>query len=273
VLLSLEEAATPATAKPQVAPFENRLRRRKRNRPLRQHRGRRLRNPRRQKASAPQDTNSARRGDGPRSGPRRPDARKRRENGHPREPGRAAVGAAARISAAGRRSGRVGFRRGPCRARRSCRKTVWRGELGVELSRVRGDRARRANPPRGRDRRRAPMPTSSAPAHGFAGARKIATIGGPIRREAMPKIRKTIAANMVRFGFHDPAPHQLRRRRHHRAGAEFAKEASADYAGSNAKLNIARVRDEGRRPWRSSSIRCSTPRSTWKAARSFTRTT
>ncbi|HEV2972682.1 MAG TPA: 2-oxo acid dehydrogenase subunit E2 [Pirellulales bacterium] len=106
-------------------------------------------------------------------------------------------------------------------------------ELGVELSRVRG------TGPDGRILREDVIAavrhaTSSAPAAPPTGTQDR-DAWGPIRREAMPKIRKTIAANMVRSAF--TIPHLTNFDDADITELERIRKGSvADYAGSNAKL-------------------------------------
>ena len=96
-----------------------------------------------------------------------------------------------------------------------------------------GNRSRRPNLARGRNRR-------GASCHEQRSA--VALPGtqdrdnwGPIRRETMPKIRKTIAANMVRSAF--TIPHLTNFDDADITELERIRKGSvADYAGSNAKL-------------------------------------
>ena len=145
-------------------------------------------------------------------------------------------------------------------------------ELGVELSRVRG------SGPGGRILREDVIAAvrhrhRQRHNHGAANrARRIATTGDRSAAKRCPKIRKTIAANMVRSAF--TIPHvtnfddaditELERIRKGSAGRLRRPERQADHDA---------LRDEGGRPQRSSCIRCSTPRSTWTTTRSSTRTT
>ncbi|HKD37515.1 MAG TPA: 2-oxo acid dehydrogenase subunit E2, partial [Pirellulales bacterium] len=106
-------------------------------------------------------------------------------------------------------------------------------ELGVELSRVRG------NGPDGRIQREDVIAavrhaTSAAPTAPQSGAQDRDN-WGPIRREAMSKTRRTIAANMVRSAF--TIPHLTNFDDADITELERIRKGSvADYAGSNAKL-------------------------------------
>ncbi len=106
-------------------------------------------------------------------------------------------------------------------------------ELGVELSRVRG------TGPDGRILREDVIAavrhaTSTAPAAPLPGTQDR-DAWGPIRREAMPKIRKTIAANMVRSAF--TIPHLTNFDDADITELERIRKGSvADYAGTSAKL-------------------------------------
>jgi pyruvate dehydrogenase E2 component (dihydrolipoamide acetyltransferase) len=106
-------------------------------------------------------------------------------------------------------------------------------ELGVELSRVRG------TGPDGRILREDVIAavryaTSTAPAAPSDGAQDRDN-WGPIRREAMSKTRRTIAANMVRSAF--TIPHLTNFDDADITELERIRKGSvADYAGSNVKL-------------------------------------
>jgi pyruvate dehydrogenase E2 component (dihydrolipoamide acetyltransferase) len=106
-------------------------------------------------------------------------------------------------------------------------------ELGVELSRVRG------TGPDGRILREDVIAavrhaTSAAPAAPLPGTQDR-DAWGPIRREAMSKIRKTIAANMVRSAF--TIPHLTNFDDADITELERIRKGSvADYAGTNVKL-------------------------------------
>ncbi len=106
-------------------------------------------------------------------------------------------------------------------------------ELGVEISRVRG------TGPDGRILREDVIAavrhaTSAAPAAPTAGAQDRDN-WGPIRREAMSKIRRTIAANMVRSAF--TIPHLTNFDDADITELERIRKGSvADYAGSKIKL-------------------------------------
>ncbi len=106
-------------------------------------------------------------------------------------------------------------------------------ELGVELSRVRG------TGPDGRILREDVIAavrhaTSAAPAAALPGTQDR-DAWGPIRREAMSKIRKTIAANMVRSAF--TIPHLTNFDDADITELERIRKGSvADYSGTNVKL-------------------------------------
>ncbi len=106
-------------------------------------------------------------------------------------------------------------------------------ELGVELSRVRG------TGPDGRILREDVIAavrhaTSATPAAPLPGAQDR-DAWGPIRREAMSKIRKTIAANMVRSAF--TIPHLTNFDDADITELERIRKGSvADYSGTNVKL-------------------------------------
>jgi pyruvate dehydrogenase E2 component (dihydrolipoamide acetyltransferase) len=106
-------------------------------------------------------------------------------------------------------------------------------ELGVELSRVRGT---------GPDGRILREDVIAAVRHATSAAPPVPLPGtqdrdawGPIRRESMPKIRKTIAANMVRSAF--TIPHLTNFDDADITELERIRKGSvADYAGTNVKL-------------------------------------
>jgi pyruvate dehydrogenase E2 component (dihydrolipoamide acetyltransferase) len=106
-------------------------------------------------------------------------------------------------------------------------------ELGVELSRVRG------TGPDGRILREDVIAavrhaTSAAPPAPLPGTQDR-DAWGPIRREPMPKIRKTIAANMVRSAF--TIPHLTNFDDADITELERIRKGSvADYSGTSAKL-------------------------------------
>ena len=99
-------------------------------------------------------------------------------------------------------------------------------ELGVDLAAsTAADRAAASR--RRMFRRPAPPPQRSLPPAAVAGRRRLRRLPpgepgqdawGPVRREQMPRIRRTIAEQMAEVGQHHPSRDQLRRRRRHRPG-------------------------------------------------------
>jgi pyruvate dehydrogenase E2 component (dihydrolipoamide acetyltransferase) len=227
VLLSLEEAATPATAKPQAAPAKPAAKAESATKAAPKPAPAKLAPA---KASAPKTQTQPAAATAPER-TRRPDAGKG-ENGHPREPVAPRSAPAPASPPPADEADESDSAAGPVAPAGPAVRRLAR-ELGVELSRVRG------TGPDGRILREDVIAavrhaTSSAPATDLPGAQDRDN-WGPIRREAMPKIRKTIAANMVRSAF--TIPHLTNFDDADITELERIRKGSvADYAGSNAKL-------------------------------------
>lgn len=220
VLLSLEEAAAAATPKPTVAPAKSAAKA----------------EPSAKTAATPtpQRHEPAKTQSRPSAAPvaEKPRApAPRDENGRKTEPiPKRSTAPSARTGSAtesdGAESAAAPVAAGPA-VRRLAR------ELGVELSRVRG------TGPDGRILREDVIAavrhaTSTAPAAPLPGTQDR-DAWGPIRREPMPKIRKTIAANMVRSAF--TIPHLTNFDDADITELERIRKGSvADYAGTSAKL-------------------------------------
>ncbi|HEV3418136.1 MAG TPA: dihydrolipoamide acetyltransferase family protein [Pirellulales bacterium] len=223
VLLSLEEAVHAATAKPQAAPSKPAA---KAESPAKAAPKPAPAKPAPPKAEAPREKPraAAPAAERPSSAPAA-----KGDNGHPTAP---MPPRAAPLAAPSEPEDETQASGPPSPAGPAVRRLA--RELGVDLSRVQG------TGPDGRILREDVIAavrhaTSTAPAAAPLPGMQDRDAWGPIRREAMPKIRKTIAANMVRSAF--TIPHLTNFDDADITELERIRKGSvADYAGSNAKL-------------------------------------